>query len=547
MQGESRVNVKGRKHLAGLVSLLTVLAVLAIMPATGVAGGDLRLVEAVKNRDFEAVRLLLYEDVDVNAPQPDGATALAWAAHWNELETAELLLRAGADVNAANEYGVTPLALACSHGNAAMVEKLLKAGADPNRAQWTGVTPLMTCTRTGNAQAVRSLLAYKADVNAKENRRGQTALMWAAAQQHADVVRALIEQGADVNAQSRMPEDFTPRMFLTYGVYRRDPSGVDRFEAGDVHPDPASSRGGFTALLFAAREGDLDSARLLVEAGASLNHATPDYGSALSVAAAGGHESLALFLLQKGADPNVTDGWGFTPLHYALWEGITVIGRSRERIPTDRDWLRPNLPELARALLERGANPNARVGKGFPPFDYAPFARTIGNSMPQVRQPGATPFLLAAASSDASLMRLLLRHGADPRLTTDEGTTPLMVAAGMGRFEDLTAEEEKRALEAVRLAIALSNDVNAANQDGRTALAAAAYVGANHIIRLLAAAGADLEAQDRYGQTALSIAQGIPPKINGGDKRFRSASAHKDTAELLLQLGAAPLPSVARR
>ncbi|MCH8267598.1 MAG: ankyrin repeat domain-containing protein [Acidobacteria bacterium] len=549
------MEIRGKVKSLGIWWMASVLAV-----ATLAAEGDLRLVEAAKNSDREAVRSLLQQQVDVNTPQPDGATALAWAAHWNDLETADLLLRAGADVNAANDYGMTPLSLACSKGSAAMVEKLLQAGADPNAAQWTGVTPLMACARAGSADAVKSLLARHADVNAKDTRRGQTGLMWAVAQQHVEVVRLLIEQGADVNAKSHMPGGFTPLQFLTYGVRRRDPSGPDKLEPGDVHPDPSSSRGGFTALMFAARQGDVNSARLLVDAGANVNAVSPDYGSALVVAASSGHELAALFLLEKGADPNGADIWGFAPLHYALADGITAIGMSRKRIPTDRYWLRSNMPELVNSLLEQGANPNARVGKGFPPFNYPAFVRTTGNSMPQIRQPGATPFLLAAASFDARLMRLLHSHGADPLLTTDEGTTPLMVAAGMGRLDDLTEEEKKMALEAVNLAVELGGDVNAANanaayvntayinasnQDGRTALAAAAYLGVNSIIQFLADQGADLEATDRYGQTALSIAQGIPPKIKGNDKRFRRGRPRKDTAALLLKLGATPQPAPA--
>jgi ankyrin repeat protein len=532
------VNVSGKmRNLCGWY-----IAFLLSVATLSAAEGDLRLVEAVKNRDGEVVRSLLKQKVDVNTPQPDGATALAWAAHWDDMETADLLIRASADVNAANDYGVTPLSLACSKGNAAMVEKLLSAGANPNAAQWTGVTPLMTCARAGSVEAVKLLLAHKADVNAKETRRGQTALMWAAAQKHPEVVRVLIEHGANVNAKSHMPADFRPAKYLTYGAYRRDPSGPDWFGPGDVHPDPSSSRGNFTALMFAAREGDLESARLLVAAGASVNDSGPDYGSALVMAAASGHESLSLFLLDSGADPNVADGWGFTPLHYALWDAIIAISMYRERIETDRYWLRSSMPKLVQALLAHGANPNARVGKGFPPFDYPPFARTTGNSMAQMRQPGATPFLLAAASFDVSLMRLLSDNGANPLLTTDEGTTPLMVAAGMGRLEDLTEGEEKRALEAATLALELGNDVNAANQDGRTALAAAVSLGANSIVQLLADHGVNLEAQDRYGQTALSIAQGVSAKIDGGDKRFRGNGTNKNTADLLLKLGATPLP-----
>jgi ankyrin repeat protein len=225
---------------------------LSVASFAATSSSDLRLVEAEKNRDGEAVRSLLRQHVDVNTPQADGATALAWAAHWDDLETADLLIHAGANANAANDYGVTALSLACSNANAAMVEKLLKAGANPNATLSTGETALMIAAHTGNVDAVKSLLAHGADVNAKETRRGQTALMWA--EKHADVVRLLIEHGADIHVRST---------------------------------------GGFTPLLFAAQQGNLDSARILLAAGANVNEATPEDGSALVVASASGHEALS--------------------------------------------------------------------------------------------------------------------------------------------------------------------------------------------------------------------------------------------------------------
>ena len=358
---------------------------------TASRAADVPLVEAAKNRNLAAVRALLDQNVDVNAAQGDGATALAWAAHWGDMETADLLIQAGADVNRANDYRVTPLSLACTQGNPGLIRMLLDAGANPNAARNTGETPLMTCARTGNAEAVKLLLERGADVNAKENRRGQTALMWAAARKHSEVAALLMAHGADPNAVSHRPEGFAPAQYLTYGVYYRDPSGPDNFGPDDVHPDPASSRGGFTALMFAARQGDVASARLLLEAGADINYSSPEYGSALVIAAASSQEEFARFLVERGADPNSTDRWGFAPLHYALRDGITAIGMSREHISTDSYWLRPSMPGLVESLLENGADPNVRVGNGFPPFDYPPFGRTTGNSMPRIRQPGATP------------------------------------------------------------------------------------------------------------------------------------------------------------
>jgi ankyrin repeat protein len=530
---------------------LNVLAGSLMMILLSVAGiaaaSDLRLVDAVKNKDQDAVRSLLQQHVDINAAEADGSTALDWAAHWNDLETAEQLLRSGANVNAANDYGVTPLSLACSNANAAMVRKLLDAGANANAAQWSGETALMTCARTGSVEAVKLLLDRKADVNAK-TRRGQTALMWAAAEKHADVIQALIERGADVNAKSHMLEGFKPAAYITYGVGYKAPGKPDPIQPTDLHPDPASSKGGFTALMFAAQKGDLDSVRLLLAGGANVNESSPDYGNALLMAAASGHESLSIFLLDKGADPNVTDSFGFTPLHYALREGIKAINMHRNPMPSDTRWLLPNMPSLVKALLAHGANPNARVVKGYPPFDVPAFGRSTGNSMPHLKQPGATPFFLAAAAQDPSLMRLLATSGADPKLATQEGTTPLMVAAGLGRVEDLTPEQEKQALEAVQLAMELGGDINAVNQDGQTALHAAAYLGANSIIQFLVEKGAKLNPPDKYGQTPLDIASGDPRHLVEGDKRFAvGRREHKTAAELLVKLGAAPLPAAVPR
>ena len=425
------------------------------------------------------------------SPTRPGTTALAWAAHWDDLGTADLLIQAGANVNAATDYGVTALSLACTNGSAAMVEKLLKAGANPNATLLrTAETVLLTCARTGNADAVKSLLAHGADVNAKENWRGQTALMWAVEQNHLEVARALIEHGAEVRARSKS---------------------------------------GFTPLLFAARLKDVDFARILLAAGASVNEATPEDGPALVVASASGHEALSIFLLEKGADPNVADALGFTPLHYAAQKGLSDLSAVEYKssfLPP------PDMPELGKALLARGANPNARIGKDYPPHTRAPFRQTSAKSLV-----GATPFFLAAAAGDGNLLRLLKAGGADPLLATKDNTTPLMVAAGMNRVQDFLEGEEKNALEAVKLAWVLGADVHAVNGSGQTALHAAAFTGTNPIVQFLVDKGAHLNAKDKAGQTPLSIAEAISPIVNNqGALRL-----HKDTAELLLQLGATPL------
>src|SRR5437879_1203411 len=457
---------------------------------------DLRLVDAAKNRDREAVRSLLKQHVDVNTPQADGATALAWAAHWDDTETVDLLIRAGANVNAANSYGVTPLSLACINQSAAMVEKLLKSGADPNGAP----TPvIMTAARTGNVETVKSLLAHGADVNAKESPRGQTALMWAVAEKHPEVARMLIDHGADVHARSTS---------------------------------------GFTPLLFAARQGDMESARMLLEVGANVNEAAPEEGSALVVAIHSGHEALALFLLEKGADPNAADAYGVTALHYAVLKGLARVSGVRPISGADYVY-RPNMPELVKALLAHGANPNARVAK-FPPMPNTRQFKLI-----DLTPVGATPFLLAAASYDPVIMRLLVAAGDDPSLTDEAKNTPLIMAAGYA--EGIThavlrpEEDDRNALEAVKIAVELGADVNGTSDMGETALHGAAYVGANDIVQFLVEKGAKVDAENRYGQTAWTIAAEVMTPGVAKDKDLRPRNSHQSTADLLVKLGAKPV------
>ena len=462
------------------------------------SSGDLRLVDAVKSRNHEAVRSLLQQHVDVNTPQADGATALAWAAHWDDMEAADLLIRAGANVNAANSYGVTPLSLACTNQNAAMVEKLLKAGADPNGVP-TGTPALMVAARTGNVDTVKSLLAHGADANAKENSRGQTALMWAVAEKHPEVARVLIDRGADVRAHST---------------------------------------NGFTPLLFAAQQGDLDAARMLLEAGANVNEAAPEEGSTLVVATHSGHEALALFLLEKGADPNAADAYGITALHYAMLKGLARVSGVRP-ISGAGYLYRPNMPELVKALLRHGANPNVRVVK-FPPMPNTRMFKAI-----DLTPVGATPFLLAAASYDAGIMRLLAAKGADPLLTDQAKNTPLIMAAGFA--EGIThavqrpEEDDRNALEAVRVAVELGANVNATNDIGDAPIHGAAYVGANDIVQFLVEKGAKVDAENVYGQTAWTIAAEVMTPGLAKDKDLRPRNSHQSTADLLVKLGAKPL------
>jgi ankyrin repeat protein len=477
--------------IASLVSVATLAA----------AAGDLRLVEAVRNKDVNAVRRLLKERVDVNIPRGDGSTALAWAAHWDDLETAELLIRAGANVNAASDSGATALWEACNNASAAMVEKLSKAGANPNAIlSGNGETALMRCARTGNADAVRSLLARGADVNAKEPAHGQTALMWALSESHAEAARALVEHGADIHAKSK---------------------------------------GGFTPFLFAAQQADVESAEILLRAGADVNEATPGGLNALLVAIDSGHEEFAIFLVEHGANPNSADRDGLTALHYSLRKGWTYLkGGERD----DRYgaislsyMFRPTMPALVNALLEHGANPNARILKG------GKKSQLHTSELLKIGVAGATPFLLAAASGDGGIMQALLAKGADPKLATNDGVTPLMAAAGVGfsggASGDRTKEEEKGALEAVKLMVELGADVNAVSTEGWRAVHGAAYTGAEEILQFLVDKGAKLDVKNEWGQTPLSIAEGDPNLlVDAFEQRL-----HERTAELIRKLGGDPL------
>ena len=484
---------------------------LSLLVASAGVAADLRLVEATKRGDKEAVRSLLKQRVDVNTPQPDGATALTWAAYRDDLETADLLIAAGANVNAANDYAATPLLLACSNGSAAMVNRLSKAGANPNAAVWTGETALMKCARTGNVEAVRALLARGADVNAAESRQGNTALMWAVAEKHPDVVRELIGHRAEVKARTK---------------------------------------NGFTPLMFAAQQGDFDCVRMLLEAGADVNEATPDGDNALLVASASGHEALSLFLLEHGANPNAAERNGITAMHYAIMNGLgqAVDGISMARSHTPY-LFRPNMVELVKALLAHGANPNARLVADTVEMDpgsgYGKILRVnhrnVGGG--RVSPVGVTPFILAALSFDPGLMRILVAGGANPLLATKENVTPLMAAVGLGReravYSSYTEEEETKVLEAVKLTVELGADVNAVETTtGLTALLSAAfYGGAERIIQFLVEKGAKLDAKTKAGQTALEIASNVPPK-GSVERNLVPLAYWKGSVDLLRKLGA---------
>ncbi len=499
-----------RRILRGLATLSAAgwLLVADVVPASAQTA-DQRLIEAVRLQDSEAVERLLDASADVNAAQADGATALHWAAYLDDLETARRLVEAGAAAGAANDLGVAPLALACTNANAAMVDLFLSAGADASAAAGTGATVLMECARTGSAEAVAALLAHGADVDAAESEDNQTALMWAVAQRHPDVVSLLLDHGADLHPRSRVRRLVISRRLqsnLKYGELGRR-YGTDAEE---------TDAGGYNAFLFAARHGTVESARLLLAAGANVNDTAPDGRSALVLAAHSGHRALVEFLLAEGANPNAAAA-GYTALHAAVLQG--------------------DLPMLE-ALLAAGARPDPQVTEA---------TRVTRNGQVLMigdHLLGATPFALAAKFAEADIMRALLAAGADGVLPLRNGWTPLMLAAGaswrygvwdrreraLARDFAFQAEhiDEEGTLNAVRVALEAGADVNAVDETGSTALHYIADKGFPRVVEFLAEHGAGLNARNYRGQTPLAIVM----------RRRGNIEAAPATEALLRTLGA---------
>jgi ankyrin repeat protein len=488
----------------------------ALLLAGLLLAGDLRLIDAVKDNDAAAVRSLIAQRVDIDATEADGSTALHWAAQRDNLEIASLLLAAGANANAANRYNVTPLFLAATNGNAAIIERLLKAGADAKSPSQDGETALMTASLTGKTDAIRALVTAGADVNVAEPVKGQTALMWAASEGNSSAVDLLIELGADLKAKSQA---------------------------------------GFTPLLFAVRNGHVDTVKALLARGANVNDVAPDTTSALNMAVVNAYFELAAVLLDHGADPNVPDPRG-SALHTLAFlrkpgaDGAAGVGNTPKGPPPPTGNL--SAIQLAKKLLDSGADPNVRIN-----WEERPFNKEGGT----MRNPpliqlgrhyltynGATPFYIAAHNGDVEYMRLLAEHGANANIRNALNITPLIVAAGLDNWEGetpgpFTGVSEAERIEAVKLAIELGNDVNyhadfgdyemegdpqymllyyPLNQDelsksvqgdprwsGSTALHASVVSGQPGITKFLLEHGARVDARTKLGWTALMMAEGI--------------------------------------
>ena len=502
--------------------------VAVLVSATQLWAAGIPLVDAVKKGDAAVVRALLRQGTNVNAQEADGSTALHWAAHLDDLETADALIRASAAVNVVNDAGATPLWLATENGSAVMVGRLLEAGADPNAGLPSGETPLMAASRAGSTQSVQLLLRRGANPNAKESWREQTALMWAVAHQFTDVVRALIEGHADIHARSKAWYELT------------NPSG-DADGSGVMWV----LQGGYTPLLFAARDGDVESAQILVAAGANMNDIAASGASALVVALYSGNRALAKFFLDQGANPNAADA-GYSAMHVAI-----LLGDG----------------ELVNALLAHGADPNLQLEK--------PTAARRASGDPTLRPAmvGATPLWLAARFGQPQIMRALMAHGADPAFVKKLGSPWVIQAAETnGRplpepglvtvlMAALSGENRRRGpqtdaasasnialMEAVKLLVDAGVNVNAADEDGDTALHRAVRMRSNAVVQLLVEKGARLDVRNAFGETPLMAALGTglsAAQIRALSKNSGTAvsapaapAGSNSTADLLIKLGA---------
>ena len=465
------------------------------------------LVDAAKAGDRVAALALIEKRADVNEPEPDGTTALHWAAHHGDVELVQRLIRAGANVKAVNDYGATPMSEAAVLADPALLGALLEAGADVESPNADGQTALMVVARTSRVDAARLLIGRGANVNAVEKWRGQTALIWAAAQGQPAMVRELIAAGANVNARATV-NDWARQVTA-------EPRAIHR---------PA---GGLTPLLYASREGCVECVTALVDGGADLNLPDPEGISPLLMAVINMRFDAAAYLIRRGANPNHFDFWGRAPLYAAVDLNTVPRGGRPDRPVLDTT----TSLQIVQMLLDAGANPNAQL-KLPPPF------RNVGNDrgLDGLLTTGATPLLRAAKALDAPAIQLLLAKRADLSLSNSRGVTPLMAAAGLGSVDAdtrgfyLSEDTEQRSIESLKLLLGAGGDVNAKDSRGLSPLHEAARWGWNDVVQFLVDNGADLNAKDNRGNTPVDSALG---KAGGNSRGGQRIDVHQDTAELL--------------
>jgi ankyrin repeat protein len=587
------------------MSALRVAFIAIVLLAASSAHAAGTVADAVMRGDAEALATLLGAGADVNAVQPDGATGLHWAAYRDDLDAARRLLEAGAHPGVANREGMTPLALASVAGDTEMIRLLVAAGADVGGRLPNGETALMLAARTGSVPALAALLDLGAEIDATETLRGTTALMWAAAYSNPSAIELLLTRGADPSRKSAVVErgrgpylapaarerieEFergTGLRGAAVAVNLDTDDSAERPDASTARPaasppaaaatppapgaapraagaavtaddaaeaDAAAAEsffnrrrprdaGGLTALIFAAREGDLESVVTLVAHGADVNQ-TSDYGwTPLLTATQNRYYEVGKFLLEHGADPNIANKGGWNPLYLAT-DNRNIEGGDYPTRRPDMDHL-----DYIKLLLAKGADPNLRMKSSTE-------TRTIFTHQ-WLFEEGATPFLRAAQSSDLVLMRLLLEHGADPSIPTEHNVTPLMVASGIGWVEGVTFEwSPEQNLETVKLLLELGADVNAQDTlDYRTALMGAAHKGRSDVVQILVDHGAKLDTRDIGSRDSIHALAGVTwQAIDYADGLVRvgvqSAIAHPETAALmrkLMQERGLPVPPAGR-
>ena len=472
------------------------------------AGPAVPLVDAAKAGNSAAAAALLAKKVDVNAPEADGTTALHWAVRNDEAKLVDQLIRAGANVKAQNRYGVTPIALACENGSAPVVERLVKAGVSANTTGPLGETALHVCARTGKPEAVRILLTNGARVDTIENWRGQTPLMWAAAEGNVDAMKMLIEAGADVNARS------------TIIAWERQRTEEPR--------DKWLPPGGLTPLLFAARDGKVASAKVLLDAGADINIVDPDRHTALIIALSNGQLDVAALLIERGADLNMEDKVGQTALYAAV--DFHTVPASNRPAPRETDDTISSL-EIIKMLLAKGAKVDATLRAALP------YRTKLDRGGDGVLGAGTTPLIRAGKAADVTVIKLLLDKGANAKAATRNGVSALMMAANVAtREEDMTGrnKSQKDIIESIKLLMAAGADVKGSDTQGRSALHGAAMWGLTDVVKFLRENGADINIKDKRGLTPLSYALG---QAGGFGFDGKSGVVRDETAKAIRALG----------
>jgi ankyrin repeat protein len=573
---------KSTMRIRHAVAAAAVLLVPAIY-LTVLNAADSPVADAAMKGDKAAVQALIKQKADVNLAQADGATAIQWAAYRNDVDIADLLIAAGADVKKPNHDGATPLRLASINGSAPMIQRLLKAGADANEASPNGETPLMFAARNGNPDAVKVLIDQKADVNAKEKLRGTTPLMWAAEQSHPEAVKLLLASGADYKAASNFDTKGN-RAYLAPTVRQRAASdqgagGLRQGKqggrgfggggqakqakqakagaAGTAEEDQVAALdaaaaefafgrtrdtdgGGITPLVFATRQDCMECVKELLAAGADVNQVTHYGWTPLLTATQNRHYKIGAYLLDHGANPNIKNNGGWSPLYLAT-DNRNIEGGDYPVRKPDMDHL-----DFIKLLLAKNADVNVRVCG-----TQSTATTCVGDStetrtnftMQWLNEDGATPFLRAAQSSDVELMKLLLAHGADPKIYTARNVTALAVASGIAWVEGVTYEwSREQNDETVKMLLDLGLDPNVHDEDGRTSLHGAAHKGRNEIIQMLVDRGGDLEAHDNGSRDTINGAMKgmtwVPVHYSEGLVRVgvQSAIAHPETTVFIKKL-----------